>query len=366
MKALIEKALSDCGMTAEEVDYRDIDEGVVVVRHRFVIEGVSNYAFDHKTVFSEVELVEDPIWVWKRSAEVGEILVDLTEDDGNSSVIEASIKFTSEKISAAENPAGAVARSLFLFDRFDKQLRKAVHSRKMNVGTCRLCNEADSELRWSHVIPRAVYKFMQDAAKKSGGKISSTKQLANYLFCDACEAIFQKSEDDFFPFMKGEVPLMEGLHPVAGNRSGCYEVRPDKEEDVDLFFLERFVLSSLYRFHCMSRLEVLSPIEEAFRLYVVGEGPKPDADVVVVYERPPEGREFQELSDLLVTSEPAWFDEDSFFVFHLPRFKFLVGIGKNRPNVGEVAVAGEGRAPRIIVSEQSWADTLTAAYATKK
>jgi|SRR5580704_2158229 hypothetical protein len=74
----------------------------------------------------------------------------------------------------------------------------------MPVGICKLCLQT-KDLQDSHLIPRAMYKYVRTPAKKNpnpvvvGRRVTATtsKQVSDYVLCSDCEQLFNRNGENW-------------------------------------------------------------------------------------------------------------------------------------------------------------------------
>ncbi len=127
----------------------------------------------------------------------------------------------------------------------------------MRIGTCRLCLST-GELRKSHFIPKSAYKRIQQSdgeppiAIQQGVTIQTNQQIADYVFCGACEEIFNRNGEDWvmrncFQHAQGFrlKELIDGASPIADNGLKVYSARQVPEIDIEK--LSYFAASIIWR-----------------------------------------------------------------------------------------------------------------------
>jgi hypothetical protein len=172
----------------------------------------------------------------------------------------------------------------------------------MRYGVCKLCLRKE-ELRDSHFIPRAMYKYLRTASEKNPNPVvvgrtraaTTSKQVKDYLLCAKCEDLFNKNgENEILKWVwnSKHFPLGDRL-AVAVPLSLDPSVTPSfsgTSIGVDTEKFAYFALSLIWRaavhvwdlpFGGKTTLLNLGAIEEPIRKYLLGTVAFPSEVVVV-------------------------------------------------------------------------------------
>ncbi len=161
------------------------------------------------------------------------------------------------------------------------------------LGSCRLCQTPNAQLRNSHYLPKAIYRQLRDrsVAKPDpwviigNSSYQTSKQMTAYLLCDACEGALSANGEDWglkrFQRLDGTFELASILSaqlPVtasADNPTKVYTAGtvPTLDPDAMAYFAASvFWRGSIYPWNYDGSIPVpLGRYGEEFRQYLRGE-----------------------------------------------------------------------------------------------
>jgi hypothetical protein len=219
----------------------------------------------------------------------------------------------------------------------------------MPKGTCKLCLE-EKPLCDSHYLPKRLYAFGRAKQMKNPSPVvlsgQATKQVSDqlrgYVFCRACEDLFNKSGERWvlanIPHDHGApFPLQDALGPekpiAIGRDVNLYDGSSIKAFDMDK--LVYFGLSVFWRgaaHDWKSTLGLSAPkvdlcdYFEPLRLFLQGNGPIPDDVVLSVHLWP-----YKQVWQVTYPVCPFHGSHWPRYWFYVPGIFFMLDLGKNVP-----------------------------------
>jgi hypothetical protein len=130
------------------------------------------------------------------------------------------------------------------------------------TGECRLCGAPDVVLKDSHIIPKWAFKRAAGGGNapvriSDGLALQTSRQVKEYLLCDACEALLCKDEDVVARLayqVDGSIGLLRDAQIERWNESGPYVGRAEIP-NLDTVAIARFGASVFWRAHVSTRPE---------------------------------------------------------------------------------------------------------------
>jgi hypothetical protein len=161
------------------------------------------------------------------------------------------------------------------------------------IGTCCLCGQHNKELRRSHFVPAAVYRFLRTPAAdpnpvvvKKEISLGTSQQVADYLLCADCEHRFQAQGEDWVLQHCWRSPADFKLHSILTRSAAPVLASPQMKlfaagriPSIDCSSLIYFAASvfwraSAHRWHFGKHAVKQSPLgakyEEEFRQFLLG------------------------------------------------------------------------------------------------
>ena len=224
------------------------------------------------------------------------------------------------------------------------------------TGVCALCG-ATAVLCRSHLLPRALYRYIMDKAPPGqhpihvggGTAVPTDRQIAGHLLCRACEQRFST---------QGERPVLGACYRGAGSfeLERLIQQHAPIYSDSDTAFydarhlgvlrnqLTYFAISVVWRWsvghHIWPRSTKyagrLGPFEDCLRPYLLGKDSLPSTAIVWV-------EAMRATVPLEVLSLPAGDDSGSprYYEFWIPGIRFVVQVGRGGdPAVNRVCLSG--------------------------
>jgi len=164
-------------------------------------------------------------------------------------------------------------------------------------GTCGLCHKEDSELKNSHLLPRALYKNIRnktncDPTWVSPSRITTqSRQIRDFFLCGKCEGKFSERGEKWvlenYPQNNGTFPLQKTLlaeKPIGWKGDDrFYNATPDFSvgfKKLSYFGISVFWRACAHAWSLLDRDQPLrlkfGPYENALRLFLNDEGPFPE------------------------------------------------------------------------------------------
>lgn len=245
------------------------------------------------------------------------------------------------------------------------------------TGCCRLCYRT-AEIKWSHLLPSAIYKLMRDDNGPIRNPISvadgiaqtSSKELRAPLLCDACEQRFHKYGEDWVlkRIFRGDsqFPLFEltTASPLyqSSELGSVYEAKRNPAINVDKLIY--FALSVFWRFdvwdgkYCSEYpVELGAKYRKLFRDYLLGDpGAFPrDISLIVALSKP----ESAKLAAYMPVGRRAPKDPRLHaYDFLVPGVRFHLSIGAALSSTARSLCIGNSAEGLIYVVDQIYGDAM--------
>ena len=197
------------------------------------------------------------------------------------------------------------------------------------IGTCRLCQRTEVQIKNSHIIPKWTFRKIGKQYPEEGYELpviitegvaeQKQDQFTEHLLCRACELRLCQLEDHVARQVRQQDGTFPALTTVTnrGTRSNSGEFQLGDPTDLNIAALTRFAISVIWRAsvsRVFPRAHIDEPYEEQFRLFLLDDGWSFPEDAVLALELIEELPDDEQRIDHLATSPTT--SPESGYVLH--------------------------------------------------